>query len=41
MPLDYEYAIYPGAFASLLGLIVGSLLTPASAEEKWKPFFSG
>jgi SSS family solute:Na+ symporter/sodium/proline symporter len=41
MPLDYEYAIYPAGFASFLGLIVGSLLTPASPEEKWKPFFSG
>ncbi len=40
MPLDYEYAIYPAAFASFLGLIVGSLLTPPSAEEKWKPFWS-
>jgi SSS family solute:Na+ symporter/sodium/proline symporter len=40
MPLDYEYAIYPAAFASFLGLIVGSLLTPVSPEEKWKPFFT-
>jgi SSS family solute:Na+ symporter/sodium/proline symporter len=41
MPLDYEYAIYPAGLASFLGLIVGSLLTPPSPEEKWKPFFSG
>ena len=40
MPLDYEYAIYPAAFASFLGLIVVSYLTPASPEEKWKPFWT-
>ncbi len=39
MPLDYEYAIYPAAFASFLGLIVVSLLTPPSEEAKWKPFW--
>ena len=41
MQLDYEYAIYPAGFASLLRLILGSLLPPASPEEKWRPFFSG
>ena len=40
MPLDYEYAIYPAAFASIFSLIVGSLLSRPSPEEKWKPFFS-
>ena len=39
MPLDYEYAIYPAAIASFLALILGSLLTPASPEEKWLPFW--
>ncbi len=39
MPLDYEYAIYPAAFASFLGLFVVSWLTPASAEKKWRPFW--
>ncbi len=38
LPLDYEYAIYPAATASFLGLIVVSLLTPPSPEEKWRPF---
>ena len=32
--------IYPALAASLLGLIVGSLLTPPPPEEKWRPFFS-
>ncbi len=40
MPLDYEYAIYPAATASILGLIIGSLMTPPSPEEKWKPFWT-
>ena len=39
MPLDYEYAIYPAAIASFLALILGSILTPASPEEKWLPFW--
>lgn len=39
MPLDYEYAIYPAALASFLGLIIGSLMTPPSPEEKWRPFW--
>ncbi len=40
MPLDYEYAIYPAAFASFAGLIIGSLMTKASPEEKWAPFWA-
>ncbi|MFQ5790549.1 MAG: sodium:solute symporter [Acidobacteriota bacterium] len=36
--LDYDYIIYPAAAASLLSLVVVSLLTPPSGEEKWKPF---
>ncbi len=40
MPLDYEYAIYPAATASILGLVVGSLLTAPSPEEKWRPFWA-
>ncbi len=39
LPLDYEYAIYPAAAASFACLIGGSLLTPASAEAKWQPFW--
>jgi len=39
MPLDYEYAIYPAALASILALVVGSYLTPKSSEEKWRPFW--
>ncbi|MCZ6599699.1 MAG: sodium:solute symporter family protein [Acidobacteria bacterium] len=39
MPLDYEYAIYPAALASFLSLIIGSLMTPPSPEEKWRPFW--
>lgn len=38
--LDYDYIIYPAGAASLLCLIVVSLLTPASPEEKWKPFMT-
>ncbi len=39
MPLDYEYAIYPAATASILALVVGSYVTPASDESKWRPFW--
>ncbi|MGB6337279.1 MAG: hypothetical protein WBG96_16860, partial [Thermoanaerobaculia bacterium] len=39
LPLEYDYIIYPAGFASFLSLIVVSLLTPPSAEEKWRPFF--
>ena len=33
-----DYIIIPAASASILCLIVVSLLTPPSPEEKWKPF---
>lgn len=36
--LSYDYIIYPAAGASIFVLIVVSLLTPHSPEEKWKPF---
>jgi SSS family solute:Na+ symporter/sodium/proline symporter len=36
--MEYDYVIYPAVIASLLCLIVVSLLTPPSPEEKWKPF---
>ncbi len=36
--LSYDYIIYPAAGASIFCLIVVSLLTPHSPEEKWKPF---
>jgi len=35
----YELAIYPALGASLLSLLVVSLLTPAPGVDKWKPFF--
>lgn len=38
LPLDYEFIIYPAGLASILCLIVVSLATPPSAEEKWRPF---
>jgi SSS family solute:Na+ symporter/sodium/proline symporter len=37
---EYDYIIYPAAAASLICLIVVSLMTPHSPEEKWKPFVS-
>ncbi len=36
--LSYDYIIYPAAGASIFFLIVVSLLTSHSPEEKWKPF---
>lgn len=36
--IETEYIILPAAGASILCLIVVSLLTPPSPEEKWKPF---
>ena len=36
--LSYDYIIYPAAGTSIFFLIVISLLTPHSPEEKWKPF---
>jgi SSS family solute:Na+ symporter/sodium/proline symporter len=39
-PVDVtEYMIYPAVAASVLCLVGVSLLTPPSAEERWKPFF--
>lgn len=35
----YELAIYPALGASVLSLLLVSLMTPAPAIEKWKPFF--
>jgi SSS family solute:Na+ symporter/sodium/proline symporter len=34
-----EYMIYPAALASILCLVVVSLLTPAPPEARWRPFF--
>lgn len=39
LPLEYDYIIYPAGFLSFASLIVVSLLTPPSPEEKWKPFW--
>lgn len=36
---DYDYIIYPAGGASILCLIVVSLMTRPSPEEKWRPFF--
>jgi hypothetical protein len=33
-----EYMIYPAVLASVLCLVVVSLLTPPPPEEKWRPF---
>ncbi|MGA3024772.1 MAG: sodium:solute symporter family protein [Bryobacteraceae bacterium] len=33
-------AVYPALAASVLSLIIVSLLTPAPAKEKWEPFFT-
>ncbi len=33
-----EYMIYPAVIASILCLVVVSLLTPPSPEERWRPF---
>ncbi len=39
-PVDVtEYMIYPAVAASIVCLVGVSLLTPPSAEERWKPFF--
>ena len=37
---EYDYIIYPAGAASLFCLIVVSLMTPHSPEEKWKSFVS-
>jgi SSS family solute:Na+ symporter/sodium/proline symporter len=39
LPLDYDYIIYPAGFLSFASLIIVSLLTPPSPEEKWRPFW--
>jgi hypothetical protein len=40
-PVDVtEYMIYPAVAASIACLVGVSLLTPPSAEARWKPFFS-
>ncbi|MGH2568718.1 MAG: sodium:solute symporter family protein [Bacteroidota bacterium] len=36
--IETDYIIIPAATASLLSLFVVSWMTPASPEEKWKPF---
>lgn len=41
MPLDYDYIIYPAGFLSIASLVIVSLLTPRSPEEKWRPFWTG
>ncbi len=40
IPLDYDYIIYPAGAASIIALIVVSLLTPRSPEAKWRPFWA-
>ena len=40
LPLEYDYIIYPAAFASFLTLILVSYLTPPSPEQKWRPFWA-
>jgi SSS family solute:Na+ symporter/sodium/proline symporter len=40
-PVDVtEFMIYPAVFASIASLVLVSLLTPASPEEKWRPFMA-
>jgi SSS family solute:Na+ symporter/sodium/proline symporter len=39
LPLEYNYIIYPAGAASIVSLIVVSLLTPPSEEKKWRPFW--
>ena len=38
LPTQYDYVIYPAAAASLLGLVVGSLLTAPPKPEQVAPF---
>jgi SSS family solute:Na+ symporter/sodium/proline symporter len=38
--LETDYIIFPAAGASILALILVSLLTPPPPEEKWKPFWT-
>ncbi len=37
---EYDYIIYPAGGASILALILVSLMTPPSPEEKWRPFWT-
>ena len=37
--LGFSYIIYPALTASVLSLVVVSLATPPSPEEKWRPFW--
>jgi SSS family solute:Na+ symporter len=37
---DYDYIIYPAGGASIAALVIVSLLTPASPEAKWRPFWT-
>jgi solute:Na+ symporter, SSS family len=39
LPVDTDYIAIPSLIASLIMLVVVSLLTKPSPEEKWKPFF--
>ena len=36
--IDTDYIIIPSAVVSIMALVVVSLMTPVSPEEKWKPF---
>jgi solute:Na+ symporter, SSS family len=38
-PVNTDYIAIPSLVASILMLVVVSLLTKPSPEEKWKPFF--
>ncbi|MEQ9424024.1 MAG: sodium:solute symporter family protein [Cyclobacteriaceae bacterium] len=38
-PFDEDYIAIPALFASVLSMVVVSLLTKPSPEEVWKPFF--
>jgi SSS family solute:Na+ symporter len=38
--MDTDYIILPSATASILCLVVVSLMTPPSPEEKWRPFMN-
>lgn len=40
LPTQYDYVIYPAAAASLLGLVLGSLLTAPPKPEQVAPFVS-
>jgi solute:Na+ symporter, SSS family len=37
---DYEYIVIPGVLTSVTLMVVVSLLTKPSPEEKWRPFFT-